>query len=259
MGKFKDTKIILDLISRAQRGDSRAENDLVYIYMPYVEYMVSRYSKKTDIKDNDDLRSYVFLGLIEGIRKFDVHKGTRFIYFAHIWMKKNIFLGESKYRFVRIPVNQKIFYDNFLKRIKELDNIDEEFAEEDEKIQKYLMIKDTHTLSFSDMIIENEESKKIDSSELFSQRSKQEFKEYQNKETLNIIKHNINKILKSTFTEKEIYILEHLFGLNDVEVLSAEQIAKRLNVTKVNITFTKTRMIKLLRHASFENRLLHGT
>jgi DNA-directed RNA polymerase specialized sigma subunit len=66
-----------------------------------------RHSKKTEIKEDDDLRSYVNQGLLDGIRKFDPKRGSKFIYFAHIWMKKNIFLGEASYRFIRIPVNQK--------------------------------------------------------------------------------------------------------------------------------------------------------
>jgi DNA-directed RNA polymerase sigma subunit (sigma70/sigma32) len=69
--------------------------------------MVRQYSKKTEIKEDDDLRSYVNQGLLDGIRKFDPKRGSKFIYFAHIWMKKNIFLGEASYRFIRIPVNQK--------------------------------------------------------------------------------------------------------------------------------------------------------
>jgi DNA-directed RNA polymerase specialized sigma subunit len=48
--------------------------------------------QKTEIKEDDDLRSYVNQGLLDGIRKFDPKRGSKF-YFAHIWMKKNIFLG----------------------------------------------------------------------------------------------------------------------------------------------------------------------
>ena len=68
---------------------------------------------------------------------------------------------------------------------------------------------------------------------------------------------NINQVLED-FNEKEVYIIEHLFGLNSVERLSAEQIAKNLNVTKVNITFTKTRVIRMMRHSSLSNKLING-
>jgi DNA-directed RNA polymerase specialized sigma subunit len=37
--------------------------------------MVRQYSKKTEIKEDDDLRSYVNQGLLDGIRKFDPKRG----------------------------------------------------------------------------------------------------------------------------------------------------------------------------------------
>jgi DNA-directed RNA polymerase specialized sigma subunit len=74
----------------AQAGNSRSEDKLILIYASYVNFMVRQYSKKTEIKEDDDLRSYVNQGLLDGIRKFDPKRGSKFIYFAHIWMKKNI-------------------------------------------------------------------------------------------------------------------------------------------------------------------------
>jgi hypothetical protein len=33
----------------------------------------------------------------------------------HMDEEENIFLGEASYRFIRIPVNQKVFYDSHVK------------------------------------------------------------------------------------------------------------------------------------------------
>jgi hypothetical protein len=41
-------------------------------------------------------------------------------------------------------------------------------------------------------------------------------------------------------------------------LLSSEEIAANLKVTKVNITFTKTRIIRMLRHSSLSNKILNG-
>jgi DNA-directed RNA polymerase specialized sigma subunit len=41
--------------------------------------MVRQYSKKTEIKEDDDLRSYVNQGLLDGIRKPDPKRGSKFI------------------------------------------------------------------------------------------------------------------------------------------------------------------------------------
>jgi DNA-directed RNA polymerase specialized sigma subunit len=39
--------------------------------------------KKTEIKEDDDLRSYVNQGLLDGIRKFDPKRGSKFILRPH--------------------------------------------------------------------------------------------------------------------------------------------------------------------------------
>jgi len=252
----KTNKHTLELIERAQAGDSRAENDLINKYTSYVEFMVKKYSKKTEIKDDDDLRSCIFLGLLDSIRKFDPARETSFMYFAHIWMKKRIFLEEPSYRFIRVPVNQKVFYDIYVKenQHKEPDEID--MLEED--IQRYLTVDNTATNYFTDL-------SKVDSDtglyelpeKLLYHRNISDFKQIEDKLSIDVLKTNINNVLNS-FNKKEVYIIEHLFGLNNVEKLSSEQIAKNLGVTKVNITFTKTRVIRLMRHASLSNRLLDG-
>jgi DNA-directed RNA polymerase specialized sigma subunit len=87
--KPKDTPEILELI-KAQAGNSRSEDKLILIYASYVNFMVRQYSKKTEIKEDDDLRSYVNQGLLDGIRKFDPKRGSKFIYCPHMDEEKYI-------------------------------------------------------------------------------------------------------------------------------------------------------------------------
>lgn len=256
---FKDTEETLELIRQAQEGNSLAENKLIYQYESYVDYMVAKYSKRTEIKDDDDLRSYINEGLLQGIRKFDPNKNTLFIYFAHIWMKKNIFLGETRYRFIRVPVNQKVFYDSYMKKLKadgeeNIVSIDLE----DPDMQRFLAIENTQTNLFTDFQQYNEELYEYEFPEkILFHKSSEAFDKSEEKDSNDILKININSVL-SEFNEKEIYIIEHLFGLNNVEKMSSEQIAKNLGVTKVNITFTKNRVIRLMRHTTMSNKLLNG-
>ena len=102
----KDSDIILLEIQKAQAGNSRSEGFIIEYYESYIDYMVKRYSKKTAIKDDDDLRSYIKMGLLEAIRKYDSSMNTLFIYFAHTWMKKYIFMSEPVHRFIKLPANQ---------------------------------------------------------------------------------------------------------------------------------------------------------
>jgi len=255
--KFKDSKYILDLITDAQSGNSRAENKLVIIYIPYVEYMVRKYSHKTDIKCDDDLRAYINLGLLDGIRKFNPNKNTRFIYFAHTWMKKNIFLGEMSYRFIRLPVNQKLFYSRFLKEHKDVEESIYFDAEMDE-IQRYLIIKESNTSVFSSHMMFTDSQGVYEFPEkLLNDTTESEYKELENKDSLEVLKNNIRLIL-ANFSTKEVYIINNVFGLNGYRAISIDQIAYNLGVTKVNIAFTKSRVIRMLRHQSLSNSLLEG-
>ena len=255
--KFKDSKYILDLLKSAQSGSSRAENKLAIIYIPYVDYMVRKYSNKTDIKDDGDLRAYINLGLLDGIRKFNPNKNTRFIYFAHIWMKKNIFLGEMSHRFIRIPINQKIFYSKFLKKYKDIeDSI--YFEENDANIQRFLVIKESQTSVFSSHMRYIDEQGVYEFPEkLLADTTEGEYKKLEDKDSLAVLRENIKEVLTS-FSDKEVYILNNVFGLNGHRAISIDQIAQNLGVTKVNITFTKTRVIQMLRHQSLSNSLLEG-
>jgi len=254
--KSKDTPQILELIRSAQSGNSRAEDKLIVIYAPYVNFMVRRYSKKTEIKEDDDLRSYIQLGLLDGIRKFNPKKGSKFIYFAHIWMKKNIFLGEASFRFIRVPVNQKVFYDTRVKEKATEQLLD--IANPVENCHKFMAVENTKTEFFTDLITFDVESGLQELPEhLLQQTNINTFNEVEETLSLDVLKSNIQQVL-SNFNEKEIYIIEHLYGLNGRELLSSEEIAANLKVTKVNITFTKTRIIRMLRHSSLSNKILNG-
>jgi DNA-directed RNA polymerase specialized sigma subunit len=224
--KPKDTPEILDLIKSAQAGNSRSEDKLISIYAPYVNFMVRRYSKKTEIKEDDDLRSYVNQGLLDGIRKFDPKIGSKFIYFAHIWMKKNIFLGEASYRFIRIPVNQKVYYDNHVKERAAEELINSEYCAN--LGQKFMALENTKTDFFTDLITFDVESGLQELPEhLLHQTNIKTFNEDEETLSLDVLKSNIQQVL-ANFNVKEIYIIEHLFGLNGRELLSSEEIAANL-------------------------------
>ena len=253
----KDTAEVLALVKRAQEGDSRAENRLCYMYSPYVEYVVSIYSKKTNIKDDDDLRAYINIGLLEGIRRFKPDKNTRFIFFAHIWMKKHIFLGSHEQRFIRLPANQHTKHQQQKKQIKllgedvYLNNLD------CSSMSKFMAIENTAISHFSELTYKSDRSIEEQLFLMAAKKASDDHKEVEKTLSTEILKKNIASVL-SAFNEKEVYIIEASFGLNGVDRISSEQIAANLGVTKVNITFTKTRVIRMLRHKSFSDKLLEG-
>ena len=240
--KFKDSPKILKLIEASQNGDTKAEGELVSIYQPYVKYVIKTYSKKTLIKDDDDLRSYIYMGLLDGIRKFDPKRNTTFIYFAHIWMKKHIFIGEADYSLIKIPANKKIFYDKFLKKYEDIDK-DIQYDLEHKDILKFINIQNTKARSLTDLKSFNSDLGLIHEDKI--------------KEDTELLKHNLNKAL-SSFSIEDIFVIEHTFGLNNKPILNIKEIADELEVSKVYVSAVKIKVIKLLRHSSFYSIIFKG-
>lgn len=253
----KNTPELLALIEKAQSGDNLAKNKICKIFEPYVEYMVSKYSKKTLIKENDDLRSYVYMGLLDGIKYFDPNRNTTFIYFSHIWMKKHIFLGEADYRFIKVPVNQKTFYEKFLKEHEKL-NKEIEYELDSKRIINYINITNTITSYFVDIVKKDDEGKIYNNSEdILYHKCNENFENTQKKESDEILKQNIKHVMKD-FSEKDVFVINHLYGLNGAAIMSSEDISTVLGVSKVHVNTTKTRVIKLLRHNKYTSAIFKG-
>jgi RNA polymerase sigma factor (sigma-70 family) len=201
--------------------------------------MVRQYSKKTEIKEDDDLRSYVNQGLLDGIRKFDPKRGSKFIYFAHIWMKKNIFLERRHTGLLGYRLIKSILRLACQERAAaELLNSEHSHSHG----QKFMALENTKTDFFTDLVTFDVESGLQELPEHLLHQTN--IKTFNDEETLSldVLKSNIQQVL-ANFNQKEIYIIEHLLG-SMRELLSSEEIAANLKVTKVNITFTKTRIIR---------------
>jgi hypothetical protein len=98
---------------KARKEDSRSEDKLISNLCLLRQFYGQESIPKNRDKD-DDLRSYVNQGLLDGLEN-STQKGSKFIYLPTYGWRK-IFLGEASYRFIRIPVNQKVFYDNLCQR-----------------------------------------------------------------------------------------------------------------------------------------------
>jgi len=172
-------------------------------------------------------------------------------------MKKNIFLGDAKFRFIHLPANQKNEYRRFLKSIKNLDDL-AEYEQEEEALQQYYTVKNTEIGLFSEFDMYNTDTGNYEKPQNFLyHKCKENYEESIKLERDKILSQNINKVI-ADFSDKEIFILNHSFGLNGYVKLSIDTIAMELNVTKVNIAFIKKRLIRLMRHSSIENQLYKG-
>lgn len=257
---YKDPKVIEEtqaLIDKAQKGDTRAENSLVNLYSEYVEFMVAKYSKKTLIKDDDDLRSAIYRGFIEGIRRYNKDHKTQFIYFTHNWMKKMIFIeAEQNFRTIRLPVNQILFKSNFeAKYSVEYDKQGSIISDDDYQIfidddyPNYIAIKETDTHLFSDLIGQDDsEHHLIDS--INNCEPAADLIEFRRR-----LKQNIEKVMKK-FLPSEQEVVAKSFGIGEYVQMTSDDIATSMGTTKSNIINIRARVIRLLRHRIFMNILL---
>lgn len=76
----------LDLISKAQNGDKRAENKVIAHNLIHAWKLACQWSRSTSWS-KEDLYSQCCLGLVLTIRKFDVNLGVRFLTYAQFRMK----------------------------------------------------------------------------------------------------------------------------------------------------------------------------
>lgn len=254
-GKLAMSDRTLKLIKKAKTGNSKAIKQLIKESRPYIESVINLYDNKTRIPEKDELRSIVMEGFLESITHYDVKKGTTFLYFARIWMKKYIFQHSPDYRLIRLPANQQVFHDKY--SIKYLTDVNDNYiAPDEEEFKQYSSIESSDSLFFSDYETFNKESNIYElPSNLFYSASLEAFNESENKETIDLLKKEIAIILLM-FNENEQYILEHAFGLNNTEILTLEQIAKNTGVTKVNVASKLNKCIKTMRHSSISNKLL---
>lgn len=256
---YKSPEIIEEtvrLVKSAQDGDTRDENKLVHMYSDYTEYMVNKYSMKTSIKDNDDLRSAIYRGMLEGIRRYRDDMGTQFIYFAHNWMKKSIFMeAHQNYRFIRLPVNQLAFLYSFENEYNISDNIDGDDMDIllDDGYFDYRTLKETESVLFSE----------LDSGQpafdLFIDTIGAESTDISDKLDRNrLLAININKVLRK-FPKKDANIVERLFGLNGKAQTSVSTLAEEMKTAKVTVIGIRTKLIRLMRHSQLVQILLQGT
>ena len=240
-------KTTMDNIEKAREGDERAYSALLSMYSEYIDYMCNKYSANTDIDDDDDLRAIILMGFLEGVNRYDPSKNTKFIYFTHTWMKKLIFSEASKYyRHIRLPVNQQIFKEKF----EGLCNSVEDYvADEDATYIRFRALKETETSRFSalnaasgDSDSNIEDNITADGVETTKERDKK-------------LAINIDKVLRK-FPPDERSVIEYTFGLGGKALLSSSEIAEELGITKLSVGTIKTRVVRLLRHASLSGLIL---
>ena len=258
MSKKFDNVEINKLIRRIKKGDEQAATAFFKIFKVYIEGIVRKYSKKTNIKNDADLRSYIRIGFYKAALQFNENKDTQFKNYAYFWVKKLIFSEEQKFRIIKLPINQKLFYDTIIDKFN-LANGMYNTDITDEEIHKIELINNTEVSTFSSYGY-NEASTSMSSSYSVEFSICKLSKENTEKNDVDIdndkekIRYNINVML-ANFSSLEKEIIEYTYGLNDRPELHTHALATKLNMSDSTLLSKKNKLIRLMRHSSLTEHL----
>lgn len=93
-----------DLVRQAQAGNTWAEGRLVKQWgRRVIQLALRRLERRPEGLDLDDLIGWGFLGLLLGIRAFDLSRGTRLSTCVNYWITEYIQKGSRSQRFIHLP------------------------------------------------------------------------------------------------------------------------------------------------------------
>ena len=106
---------ILAEYSKYQQGDERALNRIIEANLRLVVHLAKHYRdvvKGNEVLDIGDLISAGNIGLIEAARRFNTSVGTKFSYYASVWIRKEIIaLLRMNINTIRLPYRKVLIDD----------------------------------------------------------------------------------------------------------------------------------------------------
>lgn len=127
----------IDLATRAQSGDLKARDELVYHNLRIVVYFAKQY--RNNRLSLDDLIAEGNIGLLEAVGRFDPSYACRFTTFASHWIKSAITHSlQENGRGIRLPAHMYQLMAKYKKVVVELSGAGEKIT--DEKIAEKLGI-----------------------------------------------------------------------------------------------------------------------
>lgn len=258
--KFNNIEIN-SLVKKIQQGDELATLRFFKIFKSYIEGIVRKYSMKTNIKDDNDLRSYIRIGFYKAALYFNENMNTQFKNYAFFWVKKLIFSEEQKFRIIKLPINQKIFYDNMITTINDAngDYVTNISASDRRQMD---IITSTEVHVFSDFVYTSSSSCNDSSSIMYSEdheaykinKSSTTDNDMEKKADYEKLNYNINVML-ANFSSLEKEIIEYTYGLNDRPEMHTHALAVKLNISDSTLLSKKNKLIRMMRHSSLTDHL----
>ena len=247
------------LISRAQKGDVWARNQVIEKNMPLIKKIAAKSIQKSTLSNNDLIQEGIF-GLVSAIEKFDISLGFKFSTYATWWVKQAMFkaISEQSYAY-NIPVYIQETISRYNKTKQEMEqekntevskcDIAKKMNLTEEKIDAFLNCFN-RALSIEQGVTLSE-NKELTMSEIIEDE-----KQNVEKNVIDIeLKNDIKKALEN-LKEKEKNVIVLRFGLENTQKKTLEEIGNSYGVTKECIRQIEKRALSKIASSDFSKNCL---
>lgn len=243
----------VELAKKIKMGDKEALAKLVKANLRFVISVAKQYQNQGI--PLQDLITEGNIGLIKAAQRFDETKGFKFISYAVWWIRQSILQAIAEQsRIVRLPLNRIADISKVSKAISKM----EQELEKEIDVYEIAEVCEMNVDEVIDAMMFNNRSASLDAPvsasedaltllDLLSLDEHSFYPEkYLEKESL---KKDIERIIK-TLPEREAEILTAAYGLNGLEALSLDELAKKFNLSKERVRQIKDKAIMRLRYYS---------
>ncbi|ROT47268.1 sigma-70 family RNA polymerase sigma factor [Candidatus Cardinium hertigii] len=240
----------VELSKKIRMGDRAAFERLTKANLRFVVSVAKQYQNQG--LSLSDLINEGNLGLIKSAQRFDEKRGFKFISYAVWWIRQSILqaLAEQA-RIVRLPLNRIGSLSKISRTFSRLEQkyereptVEElaEFLEVDpEEVRSALKVAGRH-ISVDAPFVQGEENSLLDVLE--SDVEKKPDSELMNDSLCKEIQRSL-----TVLTPRERDVLCYYFGLNNIEILTLEEIGGRFGLTRERVRQVKEKAIKKLKTA----------